>query len=212
MDKDLERFRELSFLLACDKLDEEEATWMRGMLARHPQCRAQLDADRKLVAQARAGLAERHAEAPPLVPLNAVLRACAPLGRPRRPPLLAWLERCWQARVPAPWLAGMAAVLVATVALQGLRFERADGTRYRGAETAAQAAPVLKVVFDDKFSIGALRALLAAQHLRVVRGPDEQGVVWLAADGDGEVDVERALAALRAQPDVLDAQRAGAGR
>lgn len=209
MDKDLARFRECSFLFACGKLDEDEAAWMRAMLAQHPQWQAELDDDRRLVAQAQAGLAERYAAAPPLVSLDAVLRACAPVAPRRAHPILAWWRRCWQARVPAPWLAGVAAVLVASVALQASFPGDGAGTAYRGTGPELPAGPQIKVVFDDTLSLGALRALLAAQQVRVLRGPDEQGIVWLAAT-DG--DVERALMALRAQPGVLDAQVVGGSR
>lgn len=223
MDKDLDRFRELSFLFACGKLDEDETAWMQRMLRRHPQWEDELDADRALVAQARIGLAERYREAPPLVSLDEVLRACAPAGRTGRQwvpdRLTDWLQQCWRAQVPAPWLAGAAAMLAVSVTLHGI-VPRGDavpgdiaagkeGAVYRGAEPAAPAGPVLKAVFDDKLGLGELRVLLAAQHLRVVRGPDEQGIVWLAVT---EGDAARALAALRAQPGVLDVQLAGGAR
>lgn len=208
MDTDATRFRELAFLFACDKLDAEQTAWMYAMLAQNPAWQADIDAERAWVDQARSGLAARRDEAPPLVSLETVLAASSARDRSAPSALLAWASRWWHARLPLPWAigaAGLAAAAAAFVLPQaGYRDDQAP--LYRGAEQGRVSGPLLKVVFDDRISLKELRGVLAAQRLTVVRGPDPQGIVWLKpADGDAA----RALAALRANAAVLDAQIVG---
>jgi hypothetical protein len=209
MDEAIARFRQLCFLFVCNKLDEDEMAWMESTLRIHPQLQAEVDADRVLVQHARAGLAAQYQAAEPLVPFETV-RALLGGPEPARPhPLRLWVQRWWNMRLPAPWVTGVAAMLAVVVAVQN-RVEVDTGVSpYRGGEQVQRAGPMLKVIFDDRLSVGELRALLAAHKLALVRGPDEQGVVWLAVNEGG---ADQALAGLRANASVIDAQLAGHAR
>ncbi|GLU31336.1 hypothetical protein WKR88_15105 [Trinickia caryophylli] len=65
----------------------------------------------------------------------------------------------------------------------------------------------IRLVVDDAMSVRQLQTLLAAQHLRIVNGPGENGVYSLAPAGEmGDVDAQ--VAALRAAPGVRFAEPA----
>jgi hypothetical protein len=204
MSDDLDRFRELSFLFVCRKLDDADMAWMAALLERHPALAAAVDADRKLAARARTALdASYHAAAPLLSFEQAMAGARAPSPMQG---LRAWMAQAWRRSSSPAWTRGALALLAVCATLQTYRLEtlRSDQQQdhYRGvAGQAAAARATLKVIFSDQLSMGELRAMMAAMKLDIVAGPDEQGVVRVAV---GEGSTEQALARLQGHKMVID--------
>lgn len=208
MDNDIERFKQLCFLFVCEKLDQESMAWMRAMLRTHGQLQADVDAERELAARARAGLDALYQATAPLVSFDSVMAAVNSRTPSTHDRLLHWLQRCWKAQLPVVWVAGATAMLAIAVGVN--QYADDAGLRsYRGGGQVKPAGPQLIVVFADQLTIGELRALLAANELTLVRGPDAQGVARLAVD---EGSAAAALAALRANSGVIDARIAGETR
>jgi hypothetical protein len=92
--------------------------------------------------------------------------------------------------------------------VQTLRLEQlntdANAPVFRGAEgNSATSGPLIQAVFADGVTLGELRKTLAALKLEIVRGPDEQGTIWITVR---EGDAQQALDRLKATGIVLDAR------
>lgn len=124
--------------------------------------------------------------------------------------LLARVQAWWRRPLPGGLAYGVMAVLVAGVSVQSWRLAQVgapdvEAARYRGqAGTTAGAAATaqLKVVFDDRASVGAIRLALNRLGLNIVHGPDAQGAYLLSA---GQGDAAQAAQQLQATGLVLDA-------
>lgn len=188
MSDDLNRFRAHCFQFACGKLDPEETAWMEGMLSRHPQLQAEVDADRELVRLAREGLEQ---EAKPLVSFEQIRQALdaqqAQRGTSDDGRLAGWWRRL--ASTPASngsrWAVAAVVTLCVMAGFQARHLLEPDSVPddgYRAVEPAGQGEEgVLLVKFREDVALGGLREQLAAMHMRIRRGP--------AADGTYEVVV-----------------------
>lgn len=214
MTEDRQRFDALRFAYVCGKLDVQEIAWMEAMLAGHPHWQALCDEDRHLVALGRDALAAALAESAPLVPFE---RIAERLAQARRPwwgaRVVHSLVRALQRPLPAGWAAGAMAMLAVVVGVQTMDLQRlesaADGYR-GGAPRSAVVAERVSVIFQDDLTLAQLRALAASLQFEVVGGPDEQGALQVVPEGAGKV--QALLAALRANPAVLDAHLLSGGR
>lgn len=186
MSDDLNRFRAHCFQFACDKLDPEEAAWMEGMLSRHPELQAEVDAERELVRLAREGLEQ---ERKPLVSFEQIRQALEAEQARRGAadgPLAAW----WRRLVSTPagngsrWAVAAVVMLCVTAAFQARHLFERDSIPdegYRTVEPAGQGEEgVLLVKFRDDAALGSLREQLAAMHLRIRSGPAADGTYQVA--------------------------------
>lgn len=171
---DLARFRALAFPYVCHTLDDEARKWMTQMLAQHPELQTEIDA-----AQRAADVRQRSG------------------GR-----LLAW----WRRPVQRGWAYALVAALVLiagvqTFRLAGLEKLPVDATGQSAGEgrgtpdSPAPGVPMLQVIFNDGTTIEQLRKALISLELDIVRGPDEDGTVWLAVPAG---NAPKALADIKA--------------
>lgn len=206
MANDMERFEELRFLYACDKLEPEEAAWIASLLAKQPALVAEIEADRALVKAGREALEFEMETARPLVPFHVIARAldaeAAPLWRQR---LLAAALSWWQRPLPAGYAACAMAVLALAVGTQSFYAGRAidEDAVYRGTPGAPLTSGRVVVMFSDDLTVGLLRKLSGEMQFDVVHGPDEQGVLLLAPRAG--VAADELVRRLKAHPDVVDA-------
>jgi len=209
--EDLARFEAQSFLFACGKLDAVEQAWMTRMLAEHPELEETAHADRVLVEQARAAVhARAAAHIEPLVPFEALPKPAAVNARPQ-PATQPWWQRVldwWQRPAVGAWAFASIAALALVAGVQTLRLEQlsndANAPVFRGTEgNSATSGPVIQAAFADGVTLGELRKTLAALKLEIIRGPDEQGLIWITVR---EGEVQQALDRLKATGVVLDAR------
>ncbi|ANH71553.1 hypothetical protein ACS15_3251 [Ralstonia insidiosa] len=209
--EDLARFEAQSFLFACGKLDAAEQAWMISMIAAHPELAEAAHADRVLVEHTRAAIDERAAaHTQPLVPFEALPKAGAAKQGPR-PSMQSWRQRLmawWQRPAAGAWAFASIAALALLAGVQTLRLEQLDAGAnapvFRGSEgSSATTGPLIQAVFADGVTLGELRKTLTALKLEIVRGPDDQGMVWITVR---EGDTQQALDRLRATSIVLDAR------
>lgn len=197
MNDDLSRFRANCFQFACDKLDPEEHAWMLGMLARHPEWQADVDAERELVRLAREGLAEHSRPVVPFDDIRKLMAQQAQQTQQRQAHSLgARLAAWWQRLSVTPASNGsrwaVAAVVTLGVALvfQGRHLIEREGIPdegYRTVQPAGQGeSGLLLVKFRDDVALGSLATRLEAMHLRIRSGPTADGVYELAVT-DGEL-------------------------
>ena len=213
MSDDRARFDDLRFLFACDKLDHDDAAWMRDQLRRHPALEEEVAAERKLAGQLQAAVSALYAATPPLLTCEEVMAAANAAPAQRWPALRAWISGLGQAsrRAFAPsWSTGVMAALALCICVQTYRVEQFTSdigdTRYRGGAVAASDIVLLKVVFADTATFGQLRALTSASQLEVVAGPDPQGVVVMRV---ANAQATKAVEALRTSAIVLDVSFVG---
>ena len=210
--EDLARFEAQSFLFACGKLDAAEHAWMARMIAEHPELAETALADRALVDQARAAVRARTAaHTAPLVPFEALPKAPAANRQPNSPAQQAWWRRLaawWQRPAAGAWAFASIAALALVAGVQTIRLEQlsndANAPVFRGTEGgSATAGPIIQAVFADGVTLGELRKTLAGLNLEIVRGPDDQGLIWIIVR---EGEVQQALDRLKATGIVLDAR------
>lgn len=209
--EDLARFEAQSFLFACGKLDAVEHAWMTRMLAEHPELAETAHADRVLVEHARAAVhARAAAHTEPLVPFDALPKPAATIAR-SRPATQPWWQRAldwWQRPAAGAWAFASIVALALVAGVQTMRLEQlntdANAPVFRGTDGgSATSGPVIQAVFADGLTLGELRKTLAALKLEIVRGPDEQGLIWMTVR---EGEVQQALDRLKATGIVLDAR------
>ncbi|ALS66657.1 hypothetical protein [Pandoraea apista] len=200
---DLERFRALAFLYVCDKLDDTEAAWMRQKLVAHPEWQAELDQERRFAEATREAIDASYAERPPLVAFDEL-----PTLAPERsaPSLGERLRTWWTGPMSRGWAFASIAALAIVAGTQTMRLAdttstpvdrvNSDTSAMRGGPVSpAPGVPMLQVIFREDTTVAQLRAALADLQLDIVRGPDEDGMVWLAVPTG---DAAKALAGLKA--------------
>jgi hypothetical protein len=209
--EDLARFEAQSFLFACGKLDAAEQAWIANMIAAHPELAEAAHADRVLVGHARAVVhARAAAHTEPLVPFDALPKLQTAKHR-QRTSAQPWWQRMmdwWQRPAAGAWAFASIVALALLAGVQTLRLEQlntdANAPVFRGAEgNSATSGPLIQAVFADGVTLGELRKTLAALKLEIVRGPDEQGTIWITVR---EGDAQQALDRLKATGIVLDAR------
>jgi anti-sigma factor RsiW len=208
-----ERHRQVQSLLPwylTGRLDEAERAGVSAHLAQCAECQAELAADRHL-ADGLMGLAE-----PPVPRLDvehgwAAMRRRLDEAEPDGAPLAGlggWLGRARRAvriqwRSGEPWmrwaLVGQACLLLV---LGGVVLQTGQPARYRalGAEPPPAAANMV-VIFRPETRERELRALLGANHARLVGGPTEAGAYMLQVPAP-----ERAAALARMRGQVVLAE------
>lgn len=212
---ELERFRSLAFFYACDKLDAKERAWMDQQLAAHPDWQAIVAEEREFASATREAIETSYTERAPLVAFDDLPDAAtiAARGQPkgdaatgkRQPLTLAErLRRWWRAPVGRGWAFASVAALALLAGLQTMRLagleklavptESASTIRGGGA-SPAPGVPLLQVIFVETTTIAQIRKTLGDLELDVVRGPDEDGMLWLAVPAG---DPKKALADLKA--------------
>lgn len=209
--EDLARFEAQSFLFACGKLDAAEQAWMANMIAAHPELAEAAHADRALVEHTRAAVhARAAAHTEPLVPFEALPKLQTAKNRQRTPAQPWWqrLAAWWQRPAAGAWAFASIAALALVAGVQTMRLEQlsndANTPVFRGTEGgSATTGPVIQAVFADGVTLGELRKTLAALDLEIVRGPDEQGLIWITVRRG---EVQQALDRLKATGVVLDAR------
>lgn len=206
MHEDIDRFADLRFLYACNKLDPAETAWVDAMLAAHPELAADITADRALVQASREALAYVAQTTPPLVTFNEIARA---LDQPAPP---GWWQRLAGA-IRLAWIlpmpSGYAVCAMALLALvAGLQFsvptrDAATGPVYRGTGTPVPVVPTVAVVFAETLTVGQLRSLSDELDFDIVAGPDRHGVFQLAPRTPGSA--HKLAEQLKAHAAVMDA-------
>lgn len=199
---DLERFRALAFLYVCHKLDDTEAAWMKQQLAAHPEWQAELDREQRFAEATREAIDASYAERRPLVTFDELPTLAPERGAPS---LGERLRSWWTRPMPRGWAFASIAALVIVVGAQTMRLADTTSTStpvddstsaMRGGPVSpAPGVPMLQVMFRDDVTIAQLRKALSDTQLDIVRGPDEDGVIWLAVPTG---DTAKALAALKA--------------
>jgi len=107
------------------------------------------------------------------------------------------------------WLA--VAVVIEAIGLGALSIDalRSDDAPYRTLTAPVAAAPgaTIRIVPADDLPLSALHQLLDENHLQIVGGPTEAGVLSLAPrDGDAAIEPSATLQKLRANPGVRFAE------
>ncbi|CAJ0816183.1 hypothetical protein [Ralstonia flaminis] len=209
--EDLARFEAQSFLFACGKLDAAEQAWMTNMIASHPELVETANADRMLVEHTRSAVhARAAAHTEPLVPFDALPKLPSAKNR-QRALAQPWWQRAldwWQRPTAGAWAFASIVALALVAGVQTMRLEQlntdANAPVFRGTDGgSATSGPVIQAVFADDLTLGELRKTLAALKLEIVRGPDEQGLIWMTVR---EGEVQQALDRLKATGIVLDAR------
>lgn len=208
--EDLARFEAQSFLFACGKLDAAEQAWMTNMIASHPELAETANADRMLVEHTRSAVhARAAAHTEPLVPFDALPKLPSAKNR-QRALAQPWWQRAldwWQRPAAGAWAFASIVALALVAGVQTMRLEQlstdANAPVFRGTEgNSATSSPLIQAVFADGVTLGELRKTLAALKLEIVRGPDDQGMIWITVrEGDAQHAVDR----LKATGIVLDA-------
>lgn len=208
--EDLARFEAQSFLFACGKLDAAEQAWMTNMIASHPELAETANADRMLVEHTRSAVhARAAAHTEPLVPFDALPKLPSTKNR-QRALAQPWWQRMmgwWQRPAAGAWAFASIVALALLAGVQTMRLEQlhtdANAPVFRGTEgSSATASPLIQAVFADGVTLGELRKTLAALKLEIVRGPNDQGMIWISVrEGDAQQAVDR----LKATGIVLDA-------
>ncbi|MDR3397418.1 MAG: hypothetical protein P4M06_07635 [Pandoraea sp.] len=197
---DLERFRALAFLYVCHKLDDTEAAWMKQQLDAHPEWQAELDQEQRFADATREAIDASYAERRPLVAFDELPTLAPARGAPS---LGERLRQWWVRPMPRGWAFASVAALVLVAGAQTMRLAdtastlaNQDTSATRGGPVSpAPGVPMLQVIFRDGTTIAQLRKTLGDLQLDIVRGPDEDGMVWLAVPTG---DAEKALAAIKA--------------
>lgn len=208
--EDVARFEAQSFLFACGKLDAAEQAWMTNMIAAHPELADAAHADRVLVEHTRAAVhARAAAHTAPFVPFDALPKLPSAMNR-QRALAQPWWQRMmdwWQRPAAGAWAFASIVALALLAGVQTMRLEQsntdANAPVFRGTEgSSATASPLIQAVFADGVTLGELRKTLAALKLEIVRGPNDQGMIWISVrEGDAQQAVDR----LKATGIVLDA-------
>lgn len=183
----------------------EQAALVEAHLPHCPDCREELDWQRRMQAALQGAVDTADADADSERSLQA---------------LMARLDDAPEQGASATGsrrltLTLAAAVVVQAVGLGALSLqlwwaEPADGYRTLSSAPATPAAATLRVLPDPGLSLAAWQALLQAQGLQAVAGPNSAGAYALAPlPGATERTTQQALAALRAQPGVRLAEPVG---
>jgi hypothetical protein len=183
----------------------EQAALVEAHLPHCADCRDELDWQRRMQAALQRAVDNADADAESERSLQA---------------LMARLDDAPEQGTPATGsrrvtLALAAAVVVQAVGLGALSLqlwwaEPGDGYRTLSNAPATPAAATLRVLPDPALRLADWQALLQAQGLQAVEGPNSAGAYALApAPGAANRTQEQALAALRAQPGVRLAEPIG---
>ncbi|ALS66614.1 MULTISPECIES: hypothetical protein [Pandoraea] len=197
---DQERFRALALLYVCGKLDDTESAWMKQKLTAHPEWQATLDEEQRFADTTREAINSSYAERRPLVAFDEL-----PTLAPERGALsLAERLRAWWTRpIPRGWAFASLAALVLVAGTQTMRLAEMTSTSEDNGASAMRGAPVspapgvpmLQVIFADGTTVAQLRKAIGDLQLDIVRGPDEDGMIWLAVPAGNAV---KALTDLKA--------------
>jgi hypothetical protein len=208
--------------LVTGRLSEGDAARVNRHLEECAICRADVGEQRDLRSALRT---EGPVEFAPQAGLAATLARIDELARDVDPPVAA--SRPGRESV-APRRPGMTQWLAAAVVVQAVGLGVLAAAFLHGAPTARApadyetlssptaiaSAPLIRAVFDTSMTVGELKTLLTSQHLSIVGGPTEAGVLTLgAADSAvGAARLDASLAGLRANPHVLFAEPVAAAR
>lgn len=193
-----ERAQGLLSWYANGTLTPDEQRLVDDHLADCAQCRSDLAFDRQLQAQI-AALPIEQEQGWSAMEQRLAAREARPAGR------------LWQRRVPIGWavagpVAALAASLLLFVSLGGPAGEtltRPAGEYQALSGTAPPATGNMLVIFAPQTREGDLRALLLANQVKLVDGPNASGAYLLAVAADRR---ERTLARLREVPQVMLAE------
>ncbi|VVD76575.1 hypothetical protein PIN31009_00905 [Pandoraea iniqua] len=117
--------------------------------------------------------------------------------------LSARLRRWWRAPVGRGWAVAAVAALALLAGLQTVRLARLEKlavpaggvSALHGDASPAPGVPLLQAIFVETTTVAQIRKTLGELELDIVRGPDDDGMLWLAVPAG---DPKKALADLKA--------------
>lgn len=78
-----------------------------------------------------------------------------------------------------------------------------DAPNQRVADLEGRGSLLLRVVFDDELTVGALKSVLREWKLEIIAGPSASGVYTVVGEADAEGDATELRRALRDTPGIL---------
>lgn len=195
--------------IANGRATPEQAALVEAHLPHCADCREELEWQRRMQAALQRAVDTADADAESersLQALMARLDDAPEQGQPAAGP-----------RSKLTWALAAAVVLqavgIGALSLQLWSAEPDDAYRTLSSEPATAPVATLRVLPDPGLSLAAWQALLQAQGLQTVGGPNSAGAYALApAPGATALPRDEALAALRANPGVRLAEPIGASR
>ncbi len=194
-------------------LDPAETAAVEQYLAQYPVRRAELEQCRALAAMIEAHDPPTWQPAPEafdrlMAEVNSLEAEVTPIPAPAQTGASLWQRALeWLRNTPSPvrWTLAveslaMAALVLVVLLPAAVPTDPGYETLSNGEALTTAARRQVRVVFDDRMSIGELRTLLRGVAGHIIAGPTPLGVYTVAVTGDEPL--ERALTALRAHPQV----------